>query len=239
MGTVSMKTSLTLAFLMIAQPAACLAQSAAKQACNVEVDVTDTDPKGTNVRAAPSGDVIAALKNPTSDGWILVHLTGQDGDWFEIDRAKLIDSNLPSGEKVLFQGNGYLHKSVVGVSGMQNGGFIYRNHDVRTELIDAHAAGDQKVDLLGCWGEFLQVHVKKGTGWTTQACTNMNTTCSRSIPQFRTELTPRDSRLPTASCCFMAQARWPHVLGDFRLGAPAAVFTKYLALQWRGVFTAN
>jgi hypothetical protein len=32
---------------------------------------------------------------------------------------------------------------------------------------------------------------------------------------------------------------WPHVLGDFRLAAPAAVFTKYLAPQWKDVFTAG
>src|ERR1700675_1386997 len=32
---------------------------------------------------------------------------------------------------------------------------------------------------------------------------------------------------------------WPHVLGDFRLAVPAAVFTKYLAPQWKDVFTAG
>jgi hypothetical protein len=30
---------------------------------------------------------------------------------------------------------------------------------------------------------------------------------------------------------------WPHVLGDFRLAVPAAVFSKYLAPQWKLVFT--
>ena len=29
---------------------------------------------------------------------------------------------------------------------------------------------------------------------------------------------------------------WPHVLGDFRLGVPAAVFAKYLRPQWKQVF---
>jgi hypothetical protein len=43
---------------------------------------------------------------------------------------------------------------------------------------DQHAEGDQRVELLGCWGEFLKFRVKKGIGWTTQACTNMNTTCA-------------------------------------------------------------
>jgi len=32
---------------------------------------------------------------------------------------------------------------------------------------------------------------------------------------------------------------WPHVLGDFRLAVPAAVFTKYLAPPWKDVFTAG
>ncbi len=32
---------------------------------------------------------------------------------------------------------------------------------------------------------------------------------------------------------------WPHVLGDFRLTVPAAVFAKYLAQQWKLVFTLS
>ena len=107
-----------------------------------------------------------------------MHLTAQIGDWYEIDRASLIDANLPLSDTSLFQGKGYLQKSVVGVSGLQNGGFVYRNHDIRSDLIDPHAEGGQRVELLGCWGEFLKVRVKKGIGWTTQACTNMNTTCA-------------------------------------------------------------
>jgi len=32
---------------------------------------------------------------------------------------------------------------------------------------------------------------------------------------------------------------WPHALGDFRVAVPAAVFTRYLAPQWRGIFVAS
>jgi hypothetical protein len=32
---------------------------------------------------------------------------------------------------------------------------------------------------------------------------------------------------------------WPHVLGDFRLAVPAAVFAKYLRPQWKEVFIAG
>jgi len=151
------------------------AHAAERQACDVTVDITDTDPKGTNVRSAPGGAAIASLKTP-GDDWILAHITAQLGDWYEIDGATLID---PGGEdKTVFHGKGYLHKSVVGVSGMQNGGVIYRDHDTSSPPVDPEAAGDQEVKLLGCWGDFLKVQVKKGTGWTRQVCTNMVTTCA-------------------------------------------------------------
>ena len=166
------------ALLALAPATSSLAQTAEKQVCNVNVDITDTDPKGTNVRAAPGGAVIASLTNPNVEGWIAVHITGLSGDWYEIDRANLINSDFGPDGKVVFHGKGYLHKSVVGVSGMQNDGAIYRDHDVKSSPLDLHAAGEQKVDLLGCWEDFLKVQVKKGTGWTRQACTNMDTTCS-------------------------------------------------------------
>jgi len=171
-----MKLFSVFAFTCLTLTAANFAHAAERQDCNVSVDITDTDPKGTNVRAAPSGAVIATLKNTAADGWIDVHITGQVGDWYEIDRAKQIDVEVDP--KIIFQGKGYLHKSVLGVSGMQNGAVIYTDHNIKSSPVDPHAAGDQQVDLLGCWGDFLKVHVKKGTGWTTGVCTNMLTTCS-------------------------------------------------------------
>jgi hypothetical protein len=177
-------SAFAMALLALTPTAICLAQAQAqaqaqeRQACDVHVDITDTDPKGTHVRATPGGAVIASLSNPNVEGWIAVHITGQLGDWYEIDRASLINSDFGPDGKALFHGKGYLHKSVVGVSGMQNDGAIYRDHDVKSEPVELHAPGEQQVDLLGCWGEFLKVHVKKGSGWTRQACTNMDTTCS-------------------------------------------------------------
>jgi hypothetical protein len=166
------------AFLALTPTTACLAQAVEKQACNVDVDITDTDPKGTNVRSTPGGAIIASLKNPNAEGWIGIHITGQFGDWYEIDRANLINADLGPDGRIIFHDKGYLHRSVLGVSGMQNGGAIYSDHDLKSTPIDLHARGDQQVDLLGCWGEFLKVHVKKGTGWTKAACTNMDTTCA-------------------------------------------------------------
>lgn len=152
------------------------APAAETQSCSAMFDVTDQDPKGTNVRAAPGGAVIAALKNP-GEGWIAVHLTGQTGDWFRIDRAVLIDAGGSTDGHVIFRGAGWLHRSVLGVSGMQSGGVIYKDHDGRDPKLKAHASGNENVVLLGCWGAFLKVRAKKGVGWTKAACTNMITTC--------------------------------------------------------------
>ncbi|MGJ5203590.1 hypothetical protein [Bradyrhizobium sp. HKCCYLR20261] len=171
-----MKLVLGLLLMMLALPGAAQAQSGGRQACNIEVDVTDRDPNGANVRASPGGAVVASLKNPTSDGWIVVHLAAQQSDWFEVDRATLIDVDQGT-EKVMFQGRGFVHRSVLGVSGLQNGAVIYREPVATSAKLEPHASGDQTVDLLGCAGDFAKVRIEKGIGWTRQLCTNMVTTC--------------------------------------------------------------
>ncbi|WP_315720713.1 MULTISPECIES: hypothetical protein [unclassified Bradyrhizobium] len=163
--------------VLLAVPVVASAQGPGRAACNVDVDITDRDPNGANVRASPGGSVITALKNPTSEGWIVVHLVAQHDDWFEIDRAVLIDVDQDK-ERVIFQGRGFVHRSVVGASGLQNGAVIYRDHATASATLDSHASGDQAVELLGCFGTFAKVRVKKGIGWTRQLCTNMVTTCS-------------------------------------------------------------
>ena len=144
--------------------------------CSITVDVTDTDPKGLNVRAAPGGKIIATLVDKAD--WIELHVVGQSGDWFAIDRANQVDNNSMGEDIVIWRGHGYVHKSTIGLSGLQQGATIYADHDVKSRVLVKNAAGDQKVTLLGCWGAFYQVHVAKGTGWTREVCTNENTTCS-------------------------------------------------------------
>jgi len=144
--------------------------------CNVTVDVIDEDPKGTNVRATPGGKVLATLVSKAD--WIELHVSGQAGDWYEIDRADQIDTNAYDGTAPMWRGKGYVHKSIVGLSGLQQGATIYAGHDERAVVLVKNADGDQKTDLLGCWGKFYKVRIKQATGWTREACTNQNTTCS-------------------------------------------------------------
>ena len=138
-----------LAGAILLVPAAGAAAGQTRQICDVTVDITDTDPHGTHVRGAPGGAVIATHSNP-GDGWIEVHVTAQLGDWYEIDKASLIDNTHPA---TLFRGRAYVHKSMIGVSGMQNGAALFADHDGRRPLI-SHLAGDQPVVLLGCWAPF-------------------------------------------------------------------------------------
>ncbi len=176
-GDRSMLTRILLLTAMLIAPGIATAQAPHREACNVEADVTDRDPNGANVRAEPGGSIVEVLKNPTSDGWIVVHLVAQQGDWFEIDRAMLNDVDQGK-ETVIFQGRGFLHRSIVGAGGLQNGAAIYRDHATSSAKLDPHASGDQSVELLGCFGDFAKIRVKKGIGWTRQLCTNMVTTCS-------------------------------------------------------------
>ena len=146
----------------------------ARHACDVVVDVDDL--KDAHVRASPAGKVLAALDTP-GDDWIEVHVVAQVGDWYEIDRAILIDDDAPSGQKLLFRGAGFMHRKELGVSGLINGVPIYSDHDAKSRPVIAEASGNEPVEMLGCWGGFLKVRLKQGEGWTDSPCTNTKTTC--------------------------------------------------------------
>jgi hypothetical protein len=137
--------------LLTATPTITAVAAPIRQGCNVEVNVMDPDPAGANLRASPGGKVVKKLRvTGSSDAWVSVHATAQLGDWIEIDSARLNDPELPSGEKPLYRGHGYLHRSGLGFDGLQNGTVIYSEHDTTSRPIDDDAAGDQKVTFLGC-----------------------------------------------------------------------------------------
>ena len=158
-------------FLGLALPA-----RAAETVCSVTVDVTDTDPKGLNVRAAPGGKVLATLVDKAD--WIEMHVVGQTGDWYAIDRANQIDNNHMGEDIVMWRGHGYVHKSKIGLSGLQQGATIYADHDLKSRVVVSNASGDQPTRLLGCWQDFYRVQTAQGSGWTRNVCINENTTCS-------------------------------------------------------------
>lgn len=156
----------------IASPAAA-PTAPAGPACNVMMSVIDPDPRGTNVRKMPGGDVATRL-NASNDDWIEVHVIAQTGDWFEIDRADLVGDD----SRTIYRGRGYMHQSVLGADGLVNGEPIRADHDVGSRQILASEDPDQQVHVLACWGDFLKIRVKNGVGWTKTLCLNQRTTCA-------------------------------------------------------------
>jgi len=150
------------------------AAAPATTACNVTASVIDPD-SSTNVRKTPGGDVAATLRTPsTGDDWIEVHVVGQAGDWFAVDRADLVGD----GRKTIFRGKGYMHHSVLGADGLINGEPIRSGPNVDSPQILASEESDQQALLLACAGNFMKIRVKGGVGWTKALCLNQRTTCA-------------------------------------------------------------
>lgn len=151
------------------------AAAPATVACNVTVSVVDPDPGGTNVRKTPGGDIAATLRTSRAgDDWIEVHVVGQAGDWFVIDRADLVGD----ARKTIFRGSGYMHRSMLGADGLVTGEPIRADHDARAAPILAGEDSDQPAYLLACAGDFVKIRVKGGVGWTRKLCLNQRTTCA-------------------------------------------------------------
>jgi hypothetical protein len=165
-------------------PVAAEALPANTIACDVELNVADPDPKGLNVRATPDakkGKVTAVLK-PIGD-WTQVHVVGQSGDWLRIDHAEAIDDSAENGQRQVFQGNGWVYASKLGVSELYVGdGTIVRDQPKREGAVilqlDTPDKEPKKTKVLGCNAGYIKVDIDKKVGWTNSWCTNERTTCS-------------------------------------------------------------
>jgi SH3-like domain-containing protein len=147
--------------------------------CDVQLNITDQDPAGLNVRASPGGAVIAAVK--AKNRWVQVEVTGQSGAWARIKSATLY-SDEDAGGTLLWKGSGWVAFSKLGID----------HFDGRTRIRTAPSE-DAKVLLslegyddstappaeaiLGCDHYWLKVRVKGVVGWTNYYCSNELTTC--------------------------------------------------------------
>jgi hypothetical protein len=154
------------------------AQAATPTACNVRLNVIDPDPAGLNVRSAPGGAIVTALK--ARGRWVRVHVAAQEGDWARIDHARLI-SEETGAETPLFDGTGYVSISKLGIEELNLGARIVSEPAADAGLLFKVDAQDEselpKALVLGCWGDFLKVRVNGKVGWTRDFCTNRLTTC--------------------------------------------------------------
>jgi hypothetical protein len=168
--------------LACAGPAAAPGEAASLRTCNVEADVIAPEVmgSGTKVRATPAGKVIALLKSETADidddGWIEVHIAGQAGDWFLIDRA--VQKLCCHPARTLFRGKGYVHRSALGAYGLLSAPRVHAAPDARSRQV--HVTGgdiENGGGLIGCTNDWLQLRFERLTGWTRDACLNGLTTC--------------------------------------------------------------
>jgi hypothetical protein len=153
--------------------------AAAERACDVKVNVTDTDPAGLNVRAAPGGAVLGALK--TRGMWVQVHAVGQDGEWIRIDGAVLFDDSVPNGETAIRPGHGWVHVSKLGIESFQAQATILAAPAPGAKVlanVGADPDSGPTPQFLACSGDWLQVRWNGVVGWTQGYCSNQRTTCS-------------------------------------------------------------
>jgi SH3-like domain-containing protein len=148
-----------------------------KVACDLSAYVTDPDPKGTNVRSGPNktAPVVKTLPNPSDT---VVKITGYSGGWFEISRAETVGDD----EKVVFQGRGWVHSSLLGLS-VGNNGFgppaLYTEPSKRSRVLKRLKPDEDAVKLLACKDDWAKVQFGDLTGWLASEgqCPNPLTTC--------------------------------------------------------------
>ena len=147
--------------------------------CDVSLNVTDPDPKGLNVRAAPkvAPDNIVGVLKPDGE-WTTVHVIGSQGDWFLIDGAEMVDDNAAQGMRSAFKGQGWVHRSKVG-------GIEIEPRDVleapqagaKSLMRGSDTARTAALKVMACQGKFIQLQGGNIKGWATRYCTNQRTTC--------------------------------------------------------------
>ena len=146
--------------------------------CDVQLNVTDPDPKGLNVRASPKvapGNILGVLK---PDGeWTTVHVIGSQGGWFLIDSAEMIDDS-PTGGRTDFKGRGWVHASKVGGIELEPRDVLASPAEAARPLMrGTDTSRTAKLRVMACQGKFIQLEGEGIKGWATRFCTNQRTTC--------------------------------------------------------------
>ncbi|MDB5804446.1 MAG: hypothetical protein JWN73_1768 [Betaproteobacteria bacterium] len=147
--------------------------------CDVRLNITDPDPKGLNVRAAPEvkPDNIVGVLKPDGE-WTTVHIAGNQGEWFLIDGATTVDDKAPSGDRASFKGRGWVHRSKVGDIEIRPNDVLAAPQTGAKSLFSGTDPGKTPpFKVMACKGPFLQVQGPKISGWAREYCTNERTTC--------------------------------------------------------------
>lgn len=160
--------------LALAAPAQAEGGAAAVTGCDISAYVTDPDPGGLNVRAAPSGRA-RVLKVVAGTGSAVAAVTGQSGAWLRV--AGITDAET---DARLFQGSGWIHVSRLGLDVASGDPRLYAGPGARSKMLARLEPDGSRVALLGCSGRWAKVRFGTRTGWLSPAgqCSNPLTTCS-------------------------------------------------------------
>jgi hypothetical protein len=164
--------------------------------CDVSAFITDKDPKGLNVRSAPSKNVISRIpyKSYQPEQPITVHIVDVKTGWLKIDRWT---DGLTTGK---FAGEAWIYSKLVAVTvkGDDNikiyGGpegattrlvaGVHEKPSVETPLLGQLDAENQLVNILDCQGQWIltegkMLDGKLLKGWLApqQQCPNLPTAC--------------------------------------------------------------
>jgi SH3-like domain-containing protein len=148
-----------------------------KVACDLSAYVTDPDPKGTNVRSGPNKSAPVVKTLPSASDTV-VKITGYSGGWFEISRAETVGDD----EKVVFEGRGWVHSSLLGLS-VGNNGFgppaLHAEPSKQSRVLKRLKPDEDAVKLVACKDDWAKVQFGGLTGWLSSEgqCANPLTTC--------------------------------------------------------------
>lgn len=139
--------------------------------CDVKTFIADSDPNGTNIRAAPDKDskVLQRIKNDD----VIVRVTGFSDGWFEISAAETVD-----GDSV-FRGRGWIHSSLLGIGIAESDARLYAQPKKNSRVLLKLKSDESAVKLIACQNDWVKIQLSGKTGWLAPAgqCGNPVTTC--------------------------------------------------------------
>jgi hypothetical protein len=100
-----------------------------------------------------------------------------------IDHAEAIDDSAEDGQRSVFQGDGWVYTSKLGISELYVGdGTSVRDQPKREGAVllklDTAEKEPKATKVLGCDASYIKINFDGKIGWTRDWCTNERTTCS-------------------------------------------------------------
>ncbi len=151
------------------------------QSCDIDAYLIDPDPRGSNIRMAPSAQskIIKTITSAYGSDYTLnIHITGYFSGWFLIDEAT---EGASENNEYRFQGKGWIHSSLIGSDGVGGGTPLFLSPTKNSKRIGMIHVED-RATLRSCKGKWVEVQNDKNKqiGWAAPdtLCTNGFTNCS-------------------------------------------------------------